>query len=253
MVTLRQAIILGIIQGITEWLPISSSGHLVLASEFLQLDNSVGFNVFLHLASFFVILFYFRKELFELITGVLNKKKESINYTLYLGIASVPIAVTGFLLNNTLKEMFDSTLSVGISLIITSILLFFSRYPIKKSENISLKNSLVIGFFQAIAIFPGISRSGSTISGAMILGINRKKAARLSFLLAIPAIVGANLLKITEILQLDNFNIVIIGMFTAVTTGYLSLSLLMKIIEKNRFSYFSIYCLILGVITLLFL
>jgi len=250
MVSLLQAIILGIVQGITEWLPISSSGHLVLFQNLFGLEPPVVFDVILHIGSLIVVFIVFWKEIKELVVGVFNKDKYHLNYLLYLVIASIPIALVGFFLNDWIKSIFHSLKTVGFSLLFTALLLYVSRYPKKKNKELSLKNTLMIGVVQALAILPGISRSGSTIATGLMQGVKKRQAAAFSFLLFIPAIVGATLVEMKEVSQITDIPALITGTIVAIIAGILSLRLLLRIIDKNKFSNFAWYCLILGLIVL---
>ncbi|MBN2423337.1 undecaprenyl-diphosphatase UppP [Candidatus Woesearchaeota archaeon] len=248
MVSVFEAIILGIVQGITEWLPISSSGHLVLMQNLMNTDVPVVFDVVLHFGSLFVILLVFWKRIIALIKGLLKKDKKSINLVLMLLFASIPIAVIGVFLNDLIKSIFNNNLTVGISLLITSALLFLSRFPKNKTKKLDFKNTFLIGIAQALAILPGVSRSGATISAGLIQSVKREDAAEFSFLLAIPAIIGATVFEMKNLSQISNFTPLIISTLTTIIAGYFSLRLLLRIIKEKKFSWFSLYCLILGII-----
>jgi len=245
-----QAIILGIIQGITEWLPISSSGHLVLAEKILGVEQSIEFSVALHLASLIVVLFVFRKEILEIIKGFFRGEKEKLEYVLKLFLASIPIGVVGYFLSDFIKVLFTDLKTVGFGLIFTSVILFLSRYPKEKTGKIDYLTSIMMGISQAFAILPGISRSGLTISSGMIMGKERKNVAVFAFLMFIPAIIGAGLYEAQNIIKITNISALIVGAIVAFIVGVISLKLLIKIIENNKFIYFSIYCLVVGLIIL---
>jgi undecaprenyl-diphosphatase len=247
-----QALILGIIQGITEWLPISSSGHLVIVQHFFKIDQPLAFDVMLHLGSLLVILAIYRKDIVELIKGFFNKEKSKQKIVFYLIIATIPAAIAGLLLNNYIEKAFSSIKIVGITLIITAILVFISKYPKKKENKLTLKNTIIIGLFQAAALLPGLSRSGSTISSALFQGIKRKEAVKFSFLLAIPALAGAGLLKAKEIMAISDPIPVTVGIIASILFGYFTLKFLINLVKKEKFHYFSWYCLLLGLITLYF-
>ncbi|MGV8086559.1 MAG: undecaprenyl-diphosphate phosphatase, partial [Candidatus Woesearchaeota archaeon] len=249
-----QAIILGIVQGVTEWLPISSKSHLIIVQQLFGLVQPAIFDLILHIGSLIVILVVFWKDIFKLIKGVINRDKNSIKYVLFLMIASIPIAIIGFIFSDFIKSTLSNMYVLGFGFLFTALILLLSKYPIIKPKNPKLKlwNIIVIGIFQVAALFPGVSRSGTTISTGMIVGVNKKDVAKFSFLMFIPAILGATLLEISEIGSIDNIFALIIGTIVAMITGYITLKLLMNIIEKNKFWYFSIYCFILGIIVLLF-
>ena len=186
-----EAIILGVVQGITEWLPISSSGHLVIFQELFGLQQPVIFDLFLHLGSLLVIFAVFFKDILKLFHGFFRWEKFYVKYTLWLIVASVPIGCIGYFFNDAVKSAFGSLTVVGFSLIFTSIILFLSKYPLKKEKKLNWKSIIFIGLAQALAILPGVSRSGMTISSGLIQSVKREEAVRFSFLLFIPAIVGA--------------------------------------------------------------
>jgi undecaprenyl-diphosphatase len=244
-----QAIILGIVQGITEWLPISSSGHLVLFQHLFSLNVPIIFDIMLHIGSLFVVMIFFRKEILELISGMIHNDKKYWKVFFMMVIASIPIALVGYFFQSQILSIFNSLKTVGFALLFTSLMLFLSRYPLKKNKNLSLWNALIIGISQAIAILPGVSRSGSTISTGMMLGIKKEEIARFSFLIFIPAITGALLLHINEFSAAMDITL-IIGTLVSAVVGYFSLKLLMIIIKKDKFSWFSLYCLILGIVVL---
>lgn len=245
-----QAIILGIVQGITEWLPVSSSGHLVIFEYFFGLKQPLLFDIMLHIGSLFVVLFFFRKEIIELILGVLKWEKEKLMILLMIIIASIPIAFVGFFFKDFIESIFKDLRTVGFALLFTAAVLFFSKYPSKKDNKLSLWSAFVIGLFQSIAILPGVSRSGSTISSGMMLGIKKDDVARFSFLIFIPTILGALVLNINDVTEFTDPIPVITGTIISTIAGYFSLKLLMNIIKKDKFSWFSVYCLLLGFIVL---
>jgi undecaprenyl-diphosphatase len=242
-----EAIILAVVQGITEWLPVSSSGHLVLFQELFGLEEQIGFDLILHIASLLVVCFIFRKDIMSLIKGLLVGNKESGKLGMMLVIASIPIAIVGFFAQKIIELAFTSLLLVGISFIFTGLILWITQFPFRKKK-MEYKDALWVGIFQALALFPGISRSGSTIAAGILRGVDRQKAARFSFLLFIPAIIGASLLNIkTFIINIE----VIISFFVALVVSYIAIKLLLEVIAKRKFHYFSYYCWIVGIITLI--
>ncbi len=238
------AVILGIIQGISEWFPISSSAHLALAQRYLGIREPVIFDVILHLGSLVVIFAVFYKQIKNLVLRAIKKEKKALDYITMLIIASIPIAVLGLVFNSHIKQVFESTQTIGISLIVTSIFLFMSQY-VKKDKKLNRKNTFTIGLAQSLALLPGISRSGITISSGMLQGIGQEDAATFSFLLAIPAILGASILEFKNIGQVTNLDTLLIATIVTIITGYISLKLLMKTIRKIH--YFGWYCLFLGI------
>lgn len=253
MATLLEAIILGLVQGITEWLPISSSGHLVLAQHLLEVEEPVVFDVVLHFGSVLVIFLVFWKDILKIIRGFFKGEEYAKKFVAMLVIASVPIGFIGYFFNEPIKGTFESTKVVGISLLITAVLLFLSKFPKEKKKELTWKNTIAMGLFQALAILPGVSRSGSTISSGLFFGVKREEAAKFSFLLAIPAILGANVLEISNVSQVSELGPLIIATVVTVISGFLSLKLLLKIIKNNYFHHFGWYCLGVGFLVLFFL
>ncbi|MEK6951962.1 MAG: undecaprenyl-diphosphate phosphatase [Nanoarchaeota archaeon] len=242
-----EAIILGIVQGITEWLPISSSGHLVLLQNLLKIEQPVIFDLILHLGSLLVVLIVFREDIKKLIIGVFRK---DFKLLLKIIIATIPIALVGFLLKDFIERIFNDLRVVGFSFLFTSILLFLSKYPKVKEKELSYKNSFIIGLVQVLALLPGLSRSGSTISAGLMQGVKNEEVARFSFLLFIPAILGATILEIKNVYLINDFIPLIIGVITVVVIGFISLRLLLYIVKNSKIHFFSYYCLIIGLITL---
>tara|TARA_Y100000034_G_scaffold129862_1_gene187115 strand:- start:1155 stop:1916 length:762 start_codon:yes stop_codon:yes gene_type:complete len=249
---LLHAIILGVIQGITEWLPVSSSGHLVIAQNLFSLGSEVVFDLWLHIATLLVIFTVFRKDIISILRAVLtwDSKSKEFKWGLYVLLANIPILVVGFFLRNYISTLFASTTVVGVALLFTATILFVSEKRTIPHE-VNFKNSIVTGIFQAMAIVPGISRSGTTISSGLLQGISKQDAAKFSFLMAIPAFIGAGILKAGEI-SAGMFSLpYLIGFLTALIVGYFSLKLLLRIIEQKKLHYFAYYCAILGVIVLI--
>lgn len=248
-----QAIILGIIQGITEWLPVSSSGHLALIQNFFGMTPPVVFDMLLHIGTLAAVLIYFRKDILDLIKGFLSfdKNNKDFQISILIILASIPTAIIGFTLHDFFESMFSNILYVGIALIITGIILFLTRNLSGKLE-INPKIAFLMGIAQGFAVAPGISRSGITISTGMLLGLEKQKAARFSFLLFIPAIIGAMLFKLSDISSLGpDIGPAIVGTIISAITGYLAIDVLLKLINKNQFSIFSYYCLLLGLVIII--
>ncbi len=235
-------ILLGIIQAATEFLPISSSGHLALFSNIISTPNIFLFSV-LHLSSLMAVLIFTRKEIRKLISF----KKEYRKLWLYLIIATIPATLLGLLFKETIENSFSSLLVIGMSFIFTAIILFLTKYS-KVTSRLDYKNSLLVGVFQSLALFPGISRSGMTISSALFSGIEKEEAVKFSFLLFIPLSLGA------FILEFSNYYIdlsLILSFFISLILSLAFLHLLLKIVKRNKLWLFSIYCLIIGIITLI--
>lgn len=247
------AVILGIIQGITEWLPVSSSGHLALMQHFFGVHPPLIFDMLLHLGTLAAVVAYFRNDLISLASDILllDTKSEGFRIGLLIILASVPTALIGLTMEDYFAGMFTDIPLVGLALIITGIVLFLTRNK-SGEKNISIVPALVMGLFQGFAVAPGISRSGMTISAGILLGIDRKKAARFSFLLFIPAILGAIMLKSSDALNIGNELIgpAIVGTLVSAAVGYLAIGALLNLIKKQRFSDFSYYCIVLGIIAI---
>lgn len=245
--TLIQALILGLLQGLTEFLPVSSSGHLVIAQYFFGLlAPPVLFDVLLHLATALAIIVVLWRQLLSL-------DKKTLGFIL---LASLPAGVIGVLLNSSITALFSSVKLVAVALLVTALLLFLTRYFFSqaKSTRLTWKNTLLIGLFQAVAIIPGLSRSGSTISAGIFAKLQPELVFNFSFLLALPAIFGAALLQLKDLnfasslLDLP----LLIGFITAFLSGLFSMKLLKKFISRGKFSFFAYYCLALGLILLFF-
>ncbi|MBT3323837.1 undecaprenyl-diphosphate phosphatase [archaeon] len=246
---LLDIILLSLIQGLTEWLPISSSGHLVLAQELFNMQVPIYYDILLHFATLIVILLVFYKDIYKIIKELLklNFKNEYAKLGIYIIIASIPTAIIGFTFKDLFLSFYTNINAVAISLLITGLILLSTKFFHGKRK-LTTFDSILIGVAQGLAIIPGISRSGSTISTSLILGIRKELAIKFSFLLAIPAILGATILEYTPAaINLE----ILLGIFITIITGYLSLKLTINLILKDKFHYFSIYCFILGIIILI--
>src|SRR6056297_492100 len=242
-------VILGIVQGVTEFLPISSSGHLVIFQHFMDVKEGLTLNVFLHFGTLLAVVLVFWEDIWAMIT--FKKKYRKLTY--YVIIGSIPAGVIGILFEDFFERIFSTVTVVGFALLVTGTLLWISdRIEIKQRdmEDMHLADSIVVGFAQAFAIIPGISRSGSTIVGGLFKGLNRQLAAKYSFLLSVPVIGGATLVKIKDLATTGMGNItsleLIVGTLSAAVAGYFSIKLLLKLINKEKLSIFAYYCWILG-------
>jgi undecaprenyl-diphosphatase len=256
-----EAIVLGIIQGLTEFLPVSSSGHLELAKAILG-DNSVpkeslAFTVVLHFATALSTLVIFRKEVLQIFKGLFRFKwNEETKFSLNIIVSMIPAGLVGYYFNDELESLFDKQiLLVGFMLFVTALLLLLADRAKDTTKKVSFFNAIVIGVSQAIAILPGISRSGATISTSVLLGIDRAKAARFSFLMVVPLIVGKMLKDIssgdfqtssTETLPL------LIGFVAAFVSGLLACKWMIALVKKSKLIYFSFYCAIVGLIAIIY-
>lgn len=261
------AIILGIVQGLTEFLPISSSGHLIIFQHLFGMEEpELFFDICVHIGTLVAVIIYFWKDLWSIITALIKGTvpfllrkvsfKETYNdpnikLAILIIIGTVPTGIIGVLLKKISDQLFSSLIIVGCMLLITGLLLWSTRWIKKQSKGIkefSIKNAVVIGTIQGMAIAPGISRSGSTIAIGLFLGLSRETAARYSFLLSIPAILGALVLILKDVTTIStiSINAALIGGVTSCIVGYLSLKLLVYIVKKGQMHLFAPYCWIMG-------
>jgi len=255
-VELLKAVLLGFVQGATEFLPVSSSGHLVLGSHILGFKGQgIVFDVMLHLGTLVSVIIVFRKDLlamiyapFQLIRGNRSESvRNSFYWDIYVVIATIPAVIIGLGFKDYLEQTFTSITVVCLMLILTGTMMILSKYLPDRGRRVTIGRSLLIGCAQAGAILPGLSRSGSTIFVGMLLGVNRETAARFSFIMSLPAILGAAVLNLKEVMMsppagstLVNF---MAGTFMAAVTGYFAIILLLDVIKKNRLPWFGYYCL----------
>lgn len=258
-----KVIVLGLVQGLTEFLPVSSSGHLVLAAEILNFhEEGVAFEVFVHLGTLFSVVIAFRKDIQKMLIapfqyfGKKSKNEEVKNYffwDIYIIVGTIPAAVIGLLFKSEIESAFSNILLVIIMLTITGTLLLLSKFVAVKNEKMTLTKSFLIGFAQACAILPGISRSGSTIVTGVFVGISREEAAKFSFLLALPAILGASVLKINDLLSMHHsaiyFIYLLIGSIVAFISGYLAILWLLNVVKKGKLEWFAYYCYFVVIVT----
>ncbi len=246
------AILLGIIQGLTEILPISSSGHLVLAKHlpFINLKQpGILFELMVHFGTLLSIMVYFRKKIFCLLKSIFvtsDTAERKIIY--YLIVGTIPAVIAALLFEDFFEEAFSSPIMTSIMLLVTGIILLLTRLARAKNLQLNMPRSLLIGIGQALAIMPGISRSGTTISTGLFIGIKPYEAAEFSFLLSIPAVLGAILFKIKSVLSL-NAEILgpyMVGTVVAFLIGLFAVYILLDLIRRGKFIYFGIYCLIVG-------
>lgn len=240
------ASLLGIVQGLTEFLPISSSAHLVIIQELLPNFSQPGilFDVFLHGGTLLAVIFYYRRKLWELVTF----KNPHLMWMLAIG--TIPAGLAGYFLNDLFESMFSSLFWVGITLMISGVMNWFvdtCQDTEHRTQNTGRLQALVIGVFQAIAIVPGISRSSATIFSGTMLGIDKKQAADFSFLLSIPAILGAVVLQLTKHgTAVSDPAPYIVGFILSGVVGYFSIGWLLSLLAQNKYKIFAFYCLVLG-------
>jgi len=265
---LIKSLILGIIQGLTEFLPVSSSGHLVLAKHYLnfKMPGDVAFEVFLHLGSVLAVIIFFRKDILDLIVSLFKFKDQSVehsnnrNTVFYLITATIVTGIIYFFFDNLIEGIFDSSnpknmYLISIFLSITGLILFISdKISVSKiNKRLGIKKSALIGIAQALALLPGISRSGSTIAMGIFVGMKREDAAKFSFLLSLPAILGANILKLDELSNLNSSQLLIfvVGAIAAFISGYLVIAVLIKMIKDKNLKVFSYYCWSISLISII--
>ena len=249
------AIVLGFVQGLTEFLPISSSGHLILFSNFIGVHfEGIVLEIILHCGTLLSLLFFFNKKIYQIGIDIFFNKK--IKYLFFLIIGIFPVCVVGLIFKSFIEKIFDNVTFVGIFLLITGLTLLFSNFfKRKKTIKMNFFTSLIIGFFQVLALLPGISRSGMTISSAIFLGIKPKEAANFSFLMSIPIIFGSMLISIKDIQNFNsnNFelNFLIISFFSSFIFGIISLKVLYNLINTKFFHYFGYYCILIGIFSII--
>ena len=257
---LLKAVVLGIIQGFTEFLPISSSGHLVIGSEIMNFhEQGIAFDVFLHLGTLVSVMIVFRREILAMIKAPLQyfsgdrdeEVMQNLRWDSYVVIATVPAVLAGLYLKDSIHDIFSNLSIVFFMLFITGMLMIGTRYLKNRNVTLSSKHAFVVGCAQALAIFPGLSRSGSTIFAGMALGIERQTVAKFSFIMSIPVILGAVVLQLGDLLNnppaLDSCVNIAAGTVVAAVSGYFAIVLLLDIIRKNRLQWFGYYCLVLSV------
>jgi len=253
------AIILGILQGLTEFLPVSSSGHLELGKAILG-DNSVPeesllFTVILHFATALSTLVVFRKDVWEIISGLFQFKwNEESRFSVKIIISMLPAVFVGLFFEAQLEAFFGGNIRfVGFMLLITALLLYFADKAKDTDKKVSFKNAFIVGVAQAIAMLPGISRSGATISTSVLLGVDKSKAARFSFLMVVPLIFGKiakDLLSGDLTFNGENNMAMGAGFIAAFVAGLAACTWMIKLVRKSKLSYFAIYCLIVGLIAI---
>lgn len=268
MLFILQSIILGIVQGITEFIPVSSSGHLVLANHFMGFElQDITFEIMLHVGTLFSVIIYFYKDICGLLSALVHYKERSEEklrdrrVLLYLGTGTIVTGILGFMMKATVERIFYYPLFSAFMLLVTGTIIFISDYITPKQlemHRTGILRSAIVGVSQAFAILPGISRSGSTIATGMFLGLKREEAARFSFLLSIPAIIGATLFELRSFTGIESHHILgyLLGTVAAFISGYLVIALLLAMIKKRRLKIFSFYVWTVGIsviIVLLFL
>ena len=253
---LIKSIILGLVQGLSEFLPISSSGHLVIFSEILNFhEEGIAFEVFVHFGTLLSILVAFRKELTKMLIALFvvpfkksedPELKEYFSWDLYVILATIPAAVIGLTFKDQIETAFSNVLLVYFMLAITGLIMTITPYLKDRGTSFKFSNTFMIGVAQAFAILPGISRSGSTIFTGLAFGIDRERVARFSFIMSIPAVFGAVILKVKDLMEIGietsgmiNY---IAGTIVSFISGYLAIIWLLDIVKKGKLQWFGYYC-----------
>lgn len=254
-----KSIILGIVQGLAEFLPVSSSGHIELFKALFNVDfgkDNLLFTSLIHGATVLSTIVVFRKDILEIIKDVFKfKMNESTKFVLYIIVSMLPVLIVGLFFKDFVEQFFNQNiLLVGFMLLLTGVLLLLTKFVASKQKEISYRNAFIIGLAQAIAVLPGISRSGATISTGLLLGIDKAKMAKFSFLMVIPPILGAMLLDLKDFAEQGSSNIsageLIGGFLAAFFTGLLACQIMIKIVKQGKIQYFAYYCFLVGAIAI---
>jgi undecaprenyl-diphosphatase len=257
-VTLWEAVVLGIVQGATEFLPVSSSGHLVIAETLLGIrDSGVVFEVAVHVATLVSILLVYRTRVWDLMRGALARDPTALRYVGLLVIATIPAGLVGVLWKDTIEGLFETPWAPGIALLVTGTFLWTSRRAMDSATGTlpGWGAALLIGVAQACALVPGISRSGATVVAALWLGVEAREAAAFSFLMAVPAIAGAAVLQIPDLSTVSGpaWSTLLLGGVTAGVVGVLAIRTFVAMLAKRSFYLFAPYCWVAGVLFLAWL
>lgn len=246
--TYIDSIILGVVQGLTEFLPVSSSGHLALASAMMEIPGkTLAFHIMLHLGTLSAVLLVYGGDLLSMVSGVLKGRRESIMIALTLTVASIPAGIVGIFLSNWVEGLSGMPLVVSILMLVTGTVLFLTRFSPKGNREPGLRCGLLIGAFQAVAVLPGVSRSGLTIAAGLFRGVDRASAARFSFLLSVPAILGAAVLELPKAEWNTPIGVLAAGFAVSALVGYVALRVLLRFVRAGALHRFCWYCWAVGV------
>lgn len=257
---LIEAIILGIVQGLTEFLPVSSSGHLTIGKELLGIDSSnLAFEITVHAATVLSTIVAFRKEVAGLIAGLFKfKMNEETTYILKIAVSMIPIFIVGIFFKDFVESLFgEGLLIVGFALLATASLLYLSAVIKPKEKGITFRNAFIIGIAQSIAVIPGLSRSGATISTGLLLGVKREHIAKFSFLMVLVPILGEAFLELISG-ELSEVNAgvgmipLLAGFTAAFLSGLLACKAMIALVKRTKLKGFAIYCAIVGVVAIIF-
>lgn len=264
-----QSIIIGLVQGLTEFLPVSSSAHLIFIQELLGVKANLAFDVLLHLGTLVAVISYFWRDILQMIIAFFSslvdfvkgrfiseiKKNQYKKLTWYVIIATIPVGIIGYLFNSSIESLFTGISIPAFFLLITGCILYFSQRMNSGEinlKNMSWKEAIIVGCGQACALLPGLSRSGTTIATGLFLGLDKEFAAKFSFILSIPAILGAAVYELKDVSFSGNVELTvwIIGFLVAAISGYLAIKFLLKLIKERSLDVFAYYCWIVGAIIL---
>jgi undecaprenyl-diphosphatase len=246
-----EAIVLGVVQGVTEFLPVSSSGHLAVLEKLMGIREPVALAVVLHFGTFLATLVYFFKPLADIVKGLFKKEKNATRYLLNIVIGSIPAGLFAILFKKTIEDSFSDMYVVAIFLGLTGAVLLLTGIIRKGERSVRLPEALAIGFGQMLALFPGLSRSGLTISAGMFARVRPEEAFQFSFILSLPAVLGANLLELKTISSWGDPAGLLLGMVVSFLSGFLVIHVLKKLVQRHFF-YFGFYCLLVSLLCLLF-
>ncbi|MBD3397718.1 UDP-diphosphatase [Candidatus Micrarchaeota archaeon] len=242
-------LILSVIQGITEWLPVSSSGHLALAQHYFFGELPVIYDMGMHVGTMLAVLLYFREKILGMLLSLLkfDTKSKDFRLVLLIILGSVPTAIIGFGFKGFFVSMYTQPMLVGAALVATALILFSTKFSFSKNKEPEEKSAVAMGIGQGLAVAPGISRSGATISAGLQMGMGWKEAASFSFLLAVPAIFGATFFLLLETpAESIDWGLMAVGATGAFVSGYASIHILLNFISRKTFPLFGVYCLLLG-------
>lgn len=245
-----KSIILGVVQGLTEFLPISSSGHLAILEKYFGITEPVALTTFLHFGTFVATVVFFFKPILKIIKGFVKGDKECGNYVINIFVGTIPIVFFGSALRGQIEQSFKDIGLVSLLLGITGVILLLTGIIKKGDGKVTLISALLIGASQMYATYPGISRSGITISTGLFLKVSPKESFRFSFLLSLPAVLGANLWQLRTLSRTENYPGLIIGMLCSFVFGLIALKILKELVHR-RFHLFGIYCLVISLVLLL--
>jgi len=244
--------ILGIVQGLTEFLPISSSGHLAILENLFNINEPMTLAVFLHFGTLLAVIVFFSRPITDILKGIIKGNRESISYVLMIILGTIPIVVAGIFLRSWVMHVFSDMRVVSLLLGLTGMIVLVTGLAKPQPRFLTIPTAALIGLAQMFSLLPGISRSGMTISAGLFSGVVPERAFRFSFLLSIPAVLGANIYELKNVSTIGSIPEMLVGMLFSFMTGILALRILRSMVHK-RFYIFGIYCLIISVIMLVVL